>query len=351
MILVTGAAGFTGYHIVQRLLRDGHAVVGLDNISGYYDPSLKESRLRQLGAQKRFTFHRADIVDQADVADLFSTHSFNSVIHLAAQADVRHSLTSPRSYVDSNIIGFLNILEGCRHCNVGHLVFASSSSVYGLNTHLPFSTHHPVDHPVSLYGATKKANELMAHSYNHLFGLPTTGLRFFTVYGPWSRPDMAYFVFTKSILEGQPIDVYNKGKMKRDFTYIDDIVESVVRVIACPAKANADWRSEAPDSASSSAPYRLYNIGQHSSIELLHFMEIIEKSLGKKAVVRALPAQRGDVIFTTADDTDLSREFAFTPNTTIQVGIRRFLDWCREYFGAQDAARSSPDVHTTLRPA
>ncbi len=332
MILVTGAAGFIGFHIAQRLLRDGHAVLGLDNVNSYYDPALKEARLRLLEGNPGFRFERIDIADQAAVAAVFSVNGFDSVVHLAAQAGVRHSLKSPRLYLESNVTGFLNILEGCRHSNVKHLVYASSSSVYGLNTTVPFSAHDPVDHPVSLYGATKKANELMAHAYSHLFGLSTTGLRFFTVYGPWGRPDMAYFAFTRSIIEGKPIDVYNEGRMRRDFTYIDDVVEGVVRVVARPAAPNADWRGAAPDSASSPDPYRLYNIGNHSSVELLRFIEVIEGCLGKKAVKRLLPAQPGDVLSTTADVAELSRDFGFEPSTPVEVGVRRFIDWYRGYY-------------------
>src|SRR5580658_6091262 len=275
MILVTGAAGFIGYHVAQRLLKDGHCVHGLDNLNDYYDPALKEARLAKLSAHPGFTFHRVNVADQTAVAEIFKSHRPEFVIHLAAQAGVRKSITSPQSYVECNVSGFLQVLEGCRNGGVKHLVYASSSSVYGLNTSMPFSAHESVDHPVSLYGATKKANELMAHSYSHLYGLPTTGLRFFTVYGPWGRPDMAYFLFTRSILEGKPIDVYNDGKMKRDFTYIDDVVEGVLRVLPRPAKPNPDWRGEAPDSATSPAPYRLYNIGNHSPIELGRFIDLV----------------------------------------------------------------------------
>jgi UDP-glucuronate 4-epimerase len=333
MILVTGAAGFIGFHVAQRLLRDGHPVVGLDNLNDYYDPALKEARLRLLSAQPRFTFHRSDISDRAAVGAVFSEHRPDRVVHLAAQAGVRHSLTSPRAYIESNISGFLNILEGCRQFKSSHLVYASSSSVYGLNSKMPFSSHDRVDHPVSLYGATKKANELMAHSYSHLYGIPTTGLRFFTVYGPWGRPDMAYFLFTRSIVEGKPIDVYNEGRMMRDFTYIDDVVEGVVRVLDRPATANPGWRGDDPDSASSSAPYRLYNMGNHTPVELNHFIEIVEACLGKKAVKRLLPAQPGDVISTAADVDDLARDVGFAPSTPIEVGIRRFVDWYRGYYG------------------
>ncbi len=334
MILVTGAAGFIGFHVAQRLLHDGQAVHGLDSVTDYYDPALKEARLRLLDGLPGFTFHRVNVADQASVAGIFEKHRPDYVVHLAAQAGVRHSLTHPRLYTESNISGFLNILEGCRHCAVKHLVYASSSSVYGLNSAMPFSVHQNADHPVSLYGATKKANELMAHCYSHLYRLPTTGLRFFTVYGPWGRPDMAYFLFTKSILEGRPIDVYNDGKMRRDFTYIDDIVEGVVRIMARPAAPDQKWKGEAPDPATSPAPYRLYNIGNHSSVDLLHFIGVIEDCLGKKAVRRLLPAQPGDVIATSADVSDLTRDAGFEPNIPIETGLRRFIDWYRAYYRA-----------------
>ncbi len=332
MILVTGAAGFIGFHVVQRLLENGHAVHGLDNLNNYYDPTLKEARLRELARYPGFIFHRADLSDHSSVDRLFETHKPQIVLHLAAQAGVRYSLTNPRAYLESNLAGFLNILEGCRDCGVSHLVYASSSSVYGLNSSLPYSVRQNVDHPVSLYGATKKANELMAHSYSHLFRLPTTGLRFFTVYGPWGRPDMAYFRFTRSILEGKPIDVYNDGEMRRDFTYIDDIVEAVVRVITRPALPNPQWQGEVPDPGSSTAPYRIFNIGNHSSVALLHFIEIIEQCLGKKAIRRMLPAQPGDVISTSADVSELNREIGFIPSTPIEIGLRHFTDWFRAYY-------------------
>lgn len=332
MILVTGAAGFIGFHVAQRLLKDGHAIHGLDNLNDYYDPLLKEARLALLTAHPKFTFHRVNVADQAAVADIFKSHRPESVVHLAAQAGVRHSITNPQSYVESNLSGFLQVLEGCRHVGVKHLVYASSSSVYGLNTQMPFSAHQSVDHPISLYGATKKANELMAHSYSHLYGLPTTGIRFFTVYGPWGRPDMAYFLFTRSILEGKPIDVYNEGRMRRDFTYIDDVVEGVVRVLARPAARNPGWEGNMPDSATSSAPYRLYNIGNHSPVELAHFIDVIEQCLGKKAVRRMLPAQPGDVPSTSADVADLSRDGGFEPKTPVEIGMRYFTDWYRSYY-------------------
>jgi len=333
MILVTGAAGFVGFHVSLRLLRDGHVVHGLDNLSDYYDVSLKQARLRLLREKPGFTFHQTDLTNQEAIAAIFAQHKPEYVVNLAAQAGVRYSLINPRAYIDSNITGFLHILEGCRHHQVKHLVFASSSSVYGLNTTMPFSVHDNVDHPVSLYAATKKANELMAHSYSHLYGLPTTGLRFFTVYGPWGRPDMALFLFTKAILEGKPIDVYNEGRMKRDFTYIDDIVEGVVRLIIRPAAPNPEWRPERPDAATSRAPYRLYNIGNHAPVALSRFIEIIEECLGRKALKRLLPLQAGDVPMSFADVEDLARDVGFSPGTPIEVGIRRFIDWYRGYYG------------------
>ena len=332
-ILVTGAAGFIGFHVCQRLLRDGQVVHGLDSVNDYYDVRIKEARLQLLREHKTFTFHKVELADQAAVAAVFAAHKPEYVINLAAQAGVRYSLVNPRAYVDCNITGFLHILEGCRHHGVRHLVYASSSSVYGLNTTMPFSVHNNVDHPVSLYAATKKANELMAHSYSHLYRLPTTGLRFFTVYGPWGRPDMALFLFTKAILEGKPIDVYNEGRMKRDFTYVDDIVEGVVRVMGRSAAPNPEWRGDSPDSATSLAPYRLYNIGNHSPVELLRFIEIIENCVGRKAVKRMLPLQAGDVPTSFADVADLTRDVGFTPNTPIETGIRRFIDWYRSYYG------------------
>ena len=332
MILVTGAAGFVGFHVALRLLRDGQIVHGLDNLSDYYDVGLKEARLGILREHAGFTFHKLDLGDQAAVDGIFAQHKPDYVVNLAAQAGVRYSIVNPRAYIDSNITGFLHILEGCRHHGVKHLVFASSSSVYGLNTTMPFSVHHNVDHPVSLYAATKKANELMAHSYSHLYGLPTTGLRFFTVYGPWGRPDMALFLFTKAILEGKPIDVYNEGRMKRDFTYVDDIIEGVVRLSPRPAAPNPDWRGDRPDAATSPAPYRLFNIGNHSPVQLLRFIEVIEECLGKKAIKRMLPLQAGDVPASFADVADLTQAVGFTPNTPIETGVRRFIDWYRSYY-------------------
>ncbi|HIK56797.1 MAG TPA: NAD-dependent epimerase [Synechococcales cyanobacterium M55_K2018_004] len=331
-ILVTGAAGFIGFHLCQRLLTRGDQVIGLDNLNDYYDVSLKQSRLAKLQDQERFQFYRLDLQDRDAIAQLFAEQQFDKVVNLAAQAGVRYSLKNPHAYVDSNLVGFVNILEGCRHSGVKHLVFASSSSVYGANTRMPFSTHHNVDHPVSLYAATKKANELMAHTYSHLYGLPTTGLRFFTVYGPWGRPDMSLFLFTKAILSGQPIDVFNYGKMQRDFTYIDDIVEGVVRVIDHIPQGNPNWSGDAPDPASSKAPYKIYNIGNNNPVELMHFIEILESCLGKKAEKNLLPMQPGDVPTTYADVDDLARDVGFRPSTAIEVGIERFVSWYRAYY-------------------
>jgi UDP-glucuronate 4-epimerase len=332
MILVTGVAGFIGFHVCHRLLRDGEKVHGVDNVNDYYDVGLKEARLAILQEFPNFTFHRVDLADQARVAGIFDLAKPEKVVHLAAQAGVRYSLVNPRAYTDSNISGFLSVLEGCRAHQVKHLVYASSSSVYGLNTTMPFSVHDNVDHPVSLYAATKKANELMAHSYSHLFGIPTTGLRFFTVYGPWGRPDMALFLFTRSILEGKPIDVFNGGKMLRDFTYIDDIVEGVIRLLARPAQPDPKWSGSSPDSATSRAPYRLYNIGNHSPVELLTFIEILERCLGKPAVKNLLPEQMSEVPASSADVADLTRAIGFAPNTELEAGIRKFLDWYRQYY-------------------
>jgi UDP-glucuronate 4-epimerase len=332
MILVTGAAGFIGFHVAQRLLQRGEDVLGLDNLNPYYDVRLKEARLKQLHAFQHFQFERLDLADRAAIASLFERYPIRRAVHLAAQAGVRYSLTNPHAYVDSNLTGFMNILEGCRHIQVKHLVYASSSSVYGGNTHMPFSVHHNVDHPVSLYAATKKANELMAHCYAHLYRIPTTGLRFFTVYGPWGRPDMALFLFTKAIIEGKPIDVFNFGKMQRDFTYIDDITEGVIRVLDRPAPADPAWNSASPDASNSSAPYRIYNIGNHQPVELLHLIEILEECLGKKAEKVMLPIQLGDVPATYADIEDLTRDFGFKPATPIQLGVSRFVQWYRDFY-------------------
>lgn len=332
-ILITGAAGFIGFFLAERLLADDIEVVGLDNLNDYYDPALKQARLDQLVSRKGFSFVHLDLADRQGVADLFSRHRFDVVMNLAAQAGVRYSLKNPHSYVDSNVVGFVNILEGCRHNGVKHLVFASSSSVYGGNTKMPFSVHDNVDHPVSLYAATKKSNELMAHAYSHLYGLPTTGLRFFTVYGPWGRPDMAYFLFTRAILAGEPINVFNHGQMKRDFTYIDDIVEGVVRVIHNVPEPNPDWDRENPDPATSYCPYHVYNIGNNQQETLMHFIEVLEDCLGKKAEKNFLPMQNGDVLATYANVDDLVLEVGFKPSTTIEDGLAKFVEWYRGYYG------------------
>jgi len=333
-ILVTGAAGFIGFHLSRRLLERGDEVVGLDNFNTYYDVRLKQARLTQLEGQAGFRCVKMDLADREGVATLFVKERFDRVVNLAAQAGVRYSLTNPYAYIDSNVVGFMNVLEGCRHSEVEHLAYASSSSVYGANTKMPFSIHHNVDHPISLYAASKKANELMAHTYSHLYGLPTTGLRFFTVYGPWGRPDMALFLFTKAILEGHPIDVFNHGRMRRDFTYIDDIIEGVVRVLDKVAVASPSWSGDAPDPGTSNAPYRLYNIGNHSPVELMQFIEAIEKALGKKARKNFLPMQPGDVPATCADVSDLMRDMDFHPCTSIEEGVQRFIDWYGAYYQA-----------------
>lgn len=330
-ILVTGAAGFVGYHVAGRLLESGVHVVGLDNLNDYYSVQLKRDRLARLRRSPSFEFAQCDVADAAGIQALFAEHRFDRVVHLAAQAGVRHSLTHPHVYTRSNIEGFLNILEGTRNTEVPHLVYASSSSVYGANTRLPFAVGDNVDHPISLYAATKKANELMAHSYSHLYRLPTTGLRFFTVYGPWGRPDMALWLFTKAILAGQPIQVFNEGRMRRDFTYVDDIVEAVVRVMDRIPSANPAWDGAAPDPASSSAPYRLYNIGNNRSVELVHLIETLENCLGRKAQRELLPMQPGDVPETCADVDALMRDVGFRPDTPIETGIARFVEWYREY--------------------
>jgi UDP-glucuronate 4-epimerase len=332
-ILVTGAAGFIGSALSLRLMERGDVVLGLDNLNSYYDVSLKRARLKRLENAKRFHFKQADIADRETLPQVFREFRPQRVVHLAAQAGVRYSLTNPHAYIDANLVGFLNILEGCRHHKVESLVYASSSSVYGSNRKLPFSVEDSVDHPVSLYAATKKANELMAHTYSHLYGLPTTGLRFFTVYGPWGRPDMAFFLFTKNILEGKPIDVFNFGQHRRDFTYIDDIVEGVVRVVDKPATANSDWNPENPDSATSCAPYRLYNIGNNSPVWLNEAVEALEDALGKKAEKILVPMQPGDVLETFADVEALVRDFDFKPMTSLQEGARRFVQWYKEYYG------------------
>jgi UDP-glucuronate 4-epimerase len=331
-ILVTGNAGFIGFHLARRLLDRGDEVVGLDNVNDYYDTSLKQARLDQLAGRENYRFIRQDLGDREGMEKLFGEEGFDGVVNLAAQAGVRYSLVNPYAYVDSNLVGFMNILEGCRHGGVKHLVYASSSSVYGANTSMPFSVHDNVDHPVSLYAASKKANELMAHTYAHLYKLPVTGLRFFTVYGPWGRPDMALFLFTKAILAGQPIDVFNYGKMRRDFTYIDDIIEGVVRTLDKTAEPNPAWSGANPDPGTSSAPSRLYNIGNNSPVELMYLIETLEKALGKKAEKNLMPIQPGDVPETFANVDDLSRDVGFKPATPIEEGVQRFVEWYRRYY-------------------
>ncbi len=331
-ILITGAAGFIGHSLAKRLLEDGRSVVGLDNLNDYYDPQLKRDRLAQLQAFGSFQHADFDIADREQTAALFEQQGFDAVVNLAAQAGVRYSLKNPHSYVDTNLVGFVNILEGCRHSKVKHLVYASSSSVYGANTKMPFSVHDNVDHPVSLYAASKKANELMAHTYSHLFALPSTGLRFFTVYGPWGRPDMALFLFTKAILAGKPIDVFNNGNMERDFTYIDDIVEGVFRVIDHVPQPNSGWSGNEPDPGTSYCPWRVFNIGNNKKEQLMRYIEVLETSLGRKAEKNFLPMQNGDVPATYADVADLVREIDFKPATTIEEGIGNFVDWYRQYY-------------------
>jgi UDP-glucuronate 4-epimerase len=330
-ILVTGAAGFIGYHASRRLLERGDSVEGLDNLNNYYKPRLKEDRLAQLTELPGFRFHLVDLADRQAMSALFEQNKFDVVVHLAAQAGVRYSLTNPAAYIDSNLVGFGNVLEGCRHSGVKHLVYASSSSVYGANKQMPFAVHQSVDHPVSLYAATKKANELMAHTYSHLYGLPTTGLRFFTVYGPWGRPDMAIYLFTDAIIHGRPIQVFNHGKMRRDFTYIDDVVEGVVRAVDKIPTPNPQWSGEAPDPATSFAPYRVYNIGNHAPVELMHLIETLEKCLGRKAEKNFLPMQPGDVEATYADVADHARDVGFGPDTPIEVGVAKFVAWYKAY--------------------
>lgn len=331
-IVVTGAAGFIGFHLAKRLLARGDEVVGVDSLSNYYDLSLKLDRLKQLEALPGFRFIKISLEERAAVATLFAVEKFDTVIHLAAQAGVRYSIKNPHAYIDSNIVAFMNILEGCRNNNNPHLVYASSSSVYGANSCMPFSVNDNVDHPISLYAATKKANELMAHSYSSLYSLPTTGLRFFTVYGPWGRPDMALFLFTKAILAGEPIDVFNQGKMQRDFTYIDDIVEGLIMVLNNAPKPNLEWSAKKPEPSSSYAPYRLYNIGNSQPVELLRIIELLEQALGKTAKKNMLPMQLGDVPATYADVIDLVRDVGFAPSTSIEDGIFRFVQWYREYY-------------------
>ena len=330
-VLVTGAAGFIGFHVSRSLLNAGRDVVGVDSISDYYDPKLKEARLAQLAEAKNFQFVRLDLADRAATAALFAAHRFPYVVHLAAQAGVRHSLVDPYVYADANLSGFLNVLEGCRHHGCRHLVFASSSSVYGANTRVPFRTSDNVDHPLSFYGATKKANELMAHSYAHLFNLPTTGLRFFTVYGPWGRPDMAMWLFAEAIMAGRPIKLFNQGNMRRDFTYVDDVVQAVVRLIDRPAQSDPAWSGDQPDPARSAAPWRIYNIGNNNPVEVLEVVAILERIIGKKAIRELLPMQPGDVPATYADVDDLMRDTGFKPATPIAEGIARFVAWYRDY--------------------
>ncbi len=333
-ILVTGAAGFIGFHVARMLVERGDDVVGIDNLNDYYDVSLKRARVDMLERSQGFRFMRLDLADRAGIAELFAREKFARVVHLGAQAGVRYSIKNPLAYIDSNVVGFANVLEGCRHNGVEHLVYASTSSVYGANTKMPFSVHQNVDHPLSFYAATKKANELMAHTYAHLYGLPVTGLRFFTVYGPWGRPDMALFLFTKNILEGKPIDVFNYGHHRRDFTYIDDIAEGVVRATDRIATANPEWRGDDPDPASSKAPYRLYNIGNNAPVELMRYIECIENALGKKAQKNLLPMQAGDVPDTFADVDDLVRDVGYKPATPVEEGVKKFVDWYVGYYGS-----------------
>ena len=331
-ILLTGAAGFIGSHVAHKLLARGDEVVGLDNLNDYYDPNLKRARLANLEKQNKFRFVKMDLADKGGMKALFAREKFPRVIHLAAQAGVRYSLENPQAYIDSNVTGTLNVLEGCRYNNAEHLVFASTSSVYGLNTNMPFTPHRGVDHPLSLYASTKRANELMAHNYAALFKLPVTGLRFFTVYGPWGRPDMALFLFTKNILEGKPIDVFNHGNHKRDFTYVEDIAEGVVRAVDRPATPNPQWSGDNPDPATSSAPFRIYNIGNNAPVDLSKYISTLEDCLGKKAIKNLLPLQPGDVPDTFADVEDLIRDVGYKPATPVEVGIRRFVDWYLEYY-------------------
>lgn len=336
-VLITGAAGFIGFHLSRRLLKDGFQVTGIDNLNPYYEVTLKEARLKKLISLDNFMFIKADICDRDGMEKIFTDTRCEVVINLAAQAGVRYSIENPGAYVNSNLVGFINVLEGCRHNDVKHLIFASSSSVYGANTKMPFAVHHNVDHPVSLYAATKKANELMAHTYSHLYGLSSTGLRFFTVYGPWGRPDMALFLFTSAILEGKPIKVFNHGRMQRDFTYIDDIVEGVVRVMGKIPEPNPAWSGNSPDPGTSYAPYRIYNIGNNNPVGLMEFIEVIEKALGRKAKKEFLDLQMGDVPATYADIDDLMKDVGFKPSTSIEVGVERFVAWYKDYYGYNSA--------------
>jgi UDP-glucuronate 4-epimerase len=331
-VLVTGAAGFIGFCFARRLLESGRSVAGVDNVNDYYDPALKEARLAKLNEHAGFTFHRLDLADRTATEKLFAGGGFSCVVHLAAQAGVRYSLQNPHAYLDANLAGFLNVLEGCRGARVGHLIYASSSSVYGANTRLPFSVHDNVDHPISLYAATKKANESMAHAYSKLYGLPATGLRFFTVYGPWGRPDMAMFIFTKAILEGRPIRLFNHGRMWRDFTYIDDIVEAMERLLDRPPAPDPNWSGDAPDPSSSAAPWRLFNIGNNRSVEVTRLVQLLEAEIGRKAVIELVDMQPGDVLETRADIDDLNRAVGFVPATPIEEGVRRFVGWYREFY-------------------
>lgn len=330
-ILVTGAAGFIGFHVAKYLLYRGDEVTAVDNVNDYYDPAIKNARIAILKTQPGFSFHRGDLADEACIASVFG-QGFDRVIHLAAQAGVRYSLVNPMAYVESNIVAFTRILEACRHHELAHLTYASTSSVYGANTAMPFSEHQGVDHPLQFYAASKRANELMAHSYSHLFGLPTTGLRFFTVYGPWGRPDMALFLFTRNILEGKPIQVFNFGQHTRDFTYVDDIVEGVVRASDQIAQANPDWRSDNPDPASSKAPFRIFNIGNQTPVSLMTYIEAIEEALDKRAIRHAMPLQAGDVPDTFADVSELAKQVGYKPSTPVKVGVRRFVEWYRDYY-------------------
>jgi len=341
-VLVTGAAGFIGYHVAERLLARGDEVLGLDNLNAYYDPTLKQARLARLQAVKGFSFVKADLADRAAMESLFARSAIDRVVHLAAQAGVRYSIENPHAYADSNLTGTLHVLEGCRHHKVGHLVFASTSSVYGANTKMPFSVHQNVDHPLSFYAATKKANELMAHTYASLYGLPVTGLRFFTVYGPWGRPDMALFQFTRNILAGKPIDVFNYGNHRRDFTFVDDIAAGVIAALDHVAAPDPDWDGDNPDPATSLAPYRLYNIGNNRPVELMHYIEVLENCLGRKATMNLLPLQVGDVPDTWADAEDLVRDVGYRPATAVEVGVAKFVEWYLDYY--RDGGPADPRV-------